>query len=114
MLKIYHNPRCSKSRLGLEYLKTKSTDFEVVEYLKEGLDEDILKEILLKTNLKPIDLVRTQEDVFKKELKGKDFTDEEWIQIIIENPKLLHRPIVLGSQKAVIARPAEKADEVVK
>lgn len=114
MLKIYHNPRCSKSRLGLEYLKSKSVDFEVVEYLKEGLDEEGLKEILLKTNLAPIDLVRTNEDVYKKELKGKNFTDEEWIDIIIENPKLLHRPIVLGDKKAVIARPAEKADEVVK
>lgn len=114
MLKIYHNPRCSKSREGLEYLKTKSEDFEVVEYLKEGLTEDIIKEIVLKTNLKPIELIRTQEDVFKKEFKGKNFTDEEWIEIIIENPKLLQRPLIVGKQKAVIARPAEKVDEIVK
>lgn len=114
MLKIYHNARCSKSRLGLEYLQTKAVDFEVVEYLKEGLTEEMLKEILLKTNLKPIELVRDQEDVYKKELKGKEFTDEEWIDIIIENPKLLHRPIVIGDKRAVIARPAEKIDEVIK
>jgi arsenate reductase (glutaredoxin) len=112
MIKIYHNPRCRKSREGLEYLKGKTTDFEIIEYLKKGLTEDNLKEILLKSNLKPIDLVRKQEDIFKKELKGKNFTDSEWITIIIENPKLLQRPIIVGKHKAVLAQPAERAGEV--
>jgi arsenate reductase (glutaredoxin) len=114
MLKIYHNPRCRKSREGLEYLKSKTTDFEVVEYLKDGLSADMLKEILLKTNLKPSDLIRTQEQIYKKELKGKTFTDEEWIDIIVENPKLLQRPIIVAKQKAVFAQPAEKINEVIK
>lgn len=113
MLKIYHNPRCRKSREGLDYLKDKTTDFEIVEYLKEGLTDEIIQEILLKTNLKPIDLVRTQEEVYKKELKGKNFSDDEWVKIIIENPKLLHRPIIVGKHKAVLAQPAEKVEEVL-
>lgn len=112
MLKIYHNPRCRKSREGLEYLKGKTTDFEIVDYLKVGLSEDEIREFLLKTSLKPIDLVRKQEEIFKKELKGKEFTDEEWIKIISENPKLLQRPIILGKQKAVWAQPADKADSL--
>lgn len=112
MLKIYHNPKCRKSRDGLEYLKGKTNDLEIIEYLKKGLTKDDLKEILLKSNLKPIDLIRKQEDIFKKELKGKNFTDEEWITIILENPKLLQRPIVVGKHKAVLAQPAEKAGEV--
>lgn len=114
MLKIYHNSRCRKSREGLEYLKSKTSDYEIIEYLKTGLSKDILKEILLKSNLKPVDLVRKQEELYKKELKGKEFTDEEWIQIIIENPKLLQRPLIVGKHKAVLAQPAEKADEVIK
>ncbi len=112
MFRIYHNPRCKKSREGLKYLQEKTTEIEVVEYLKEGLTEEIIKEILLKTNLSPIDIVRKQEEVYKKELKGKEFNDEEWIQIIVENPKLLQRPIIVGKQKAVLAQPPEKADEL--
>ncbi|MBN1119054.1 MAG: arsenate reductase family protein [Bacteroidales bacterium] len=114
MYKVYHNPRCKKSREGLEYLKSKTQDFEIVEYLKDGLKVEQIKEILLKTNLKPTDLIRTQEDVFKKQFKGKNFNNDEWIDIIIENPKLLQRPIIVGKQKAVLAQPAEKADEILK
>lgn len=114
MLKIYHNPRCRKSREGLEYLKDKTSEFELIDYLKVGLTKEIIDEILLKTHLEPEKLVRTQEELFKKELKGKNFTREEWIQILIENPKLLHRPIVLAKHKAVIARPPEIMDEIIK
>jgi arsenate reductase len=110
MLTIYHNPRCRKSREGLEYLKSKTSVYNLVEYLKEGLTKEILEEILLKTNQEPQELVRKQEELYKKELKGKKFTREEWIQIIIENPKLLQRPIVVAKHKAVLAMPPEKID----
>lgn len=113
MLKIYHNPRCSKSRAGLEYLKTKTSDFEIIDYLKVGFSEEELNEILLKTHLKPFDLVRQQEELFRKELKGKEFNDEEWIRIICENPKLLQRPIVLAKHKAVFAQPPEIIDSLL-
>ncbi len=73
-----------------------------------------MKEILLKTNLKPIDLVRTQEEYFKKELKGKNFTDDEWVKIILENPKLLKRPIVVDRLKAVVAIPADNIDLLIR
>lgn len=113
MLKIYHNPRCRKSRAGLDYLKSNTDDFELIDYQKTGLTQDMLKEILLKTNLKPIDLVRKQEEVYRKELKGKSFTDEEWIEIICENPKLLQRPLVISKHKAVLGDPAENIKAVL-
>jgi arsenate reductase (glutaredoxin) len=112
MLTIYHNPRCKKSCEGLKYLSEKDIQHKVVKYLETGLSTEILKEILLKINKKPLELIRNQEDYFKKELKKKKFTDEEWIKIIIENPKLLQRPIVVGKYKAVIAQPANKIDEL--
>jgi len=112
MVQIYHNPRCSKSRAGLDYLKAKIVDFEVIDYLKTGLTVEILLQILQRLNVKPIELVRTQEDYFKQQLKGKNFSDEEWIQIIIENPKLLKRPIIVNKYKAVWADPAELADKL--
>ncbi|MBN1951566.1 MAG: hypothetical protein JW801_10200 [Bacteroidales bacterium] len=110
MLKIFHNPRCRKSREGLEYLKSKTVDFQIVEYLKEGLTKAMLDEIILKSGLQPEALVRKQEDIFKKELKGKNFTSDEWIQILIENPNLLHRPIVIAKHKAILAQPPEGID----
>jgi arsenate reductase (glutaredoxin) len=113
MLKIYHNPRCRKSRAGLEYLKSKQVDFKIVDYLNTGLTTDQVHEILLKANLKAIDLVRKQEDIYKKELKGKSFQEEEWIRIICENPKLLERPIVVSRYKAVIGNPMERIDEMI-
>ena len=112
-LKIFHNPRCKHSRAGFEYLKGKIDNFSVKDYLKEGITADDLKEILLKTNLSPFDIVRTKEDYFKKELKGRNFTNEEWIRILIENPKLIQRPIVVGKLKAVIANPPELIDKLL-
>lgn len=109
-MKIYHNPRCSKSRKGLEYLKSKTQDIEIIEYLKTPFTEVSLKEVLKKLNKKPSEIVREHEDLFKEELKGKNFTDEEWIKILLENPKLIHRPIVEGKYKAVIGNPVEDID----
>jgi len=113
MLQIYHNPKCRKSRAGLDHLKAKGLDFEIIEYLKTGLTKEMLQQILQRLNVKPIELVRTQEDYFKQQLRGKKFSDEEWIQIIIENPKLLKRPIIIHNFKAVWADPAEEADKIL-
>ncbi len=104
-MKIYHNPRCKKSRAGLQYLEGKTDIIEKVEYLKKGITSDELREILLKLNQKPSEIVRKQEDLYKKELKNKEFNDEEWIRILTENPKLIMRPIVVGKHKAVIGDP---------
>ena len=112
MIKIYHNPRCKKSRAGLKHLEEKKAEFEVVEYLKDPLDEKALKDILTKMNIKPAELVRTQEEYFRKELKGLNLNDGEWIKILVENPKLIRRPIVEGKYKAVIGDPAENIDQL--
>ena len=77
MFTIYHNPRCSKSRAGLAYLESKEVEFQVVDYIKNPLAKKELKELLMKMNLKPIEIIRTQEDLYKSDLKGKKFTDDE-------------------------------------
>jgi len=112
-MKIYHNPRCSKSRNGLNYLTEKGYEFEVVKYLDEGISEEELSELILKTGKKPFDFVRTQETLYKKEYKGKEFSDKEWIKILVENPRLLHRPIVLNGDKAVLANPPENVEGII-
>jgi len=114
MLTIYHNPQCRKSRAGLQYLKEKKLEFEIVEYMKKPIPEKVLEKILIKLNKKPAELVRTQESYYKQNLKGKKFEDHEWIRILIENPKLIQRPVVEARYKAVIADPVENIDLILK
>ncbi|MCB8994102.1 MAG: arsenate reductase (glutaredoxin) [Bacteroidales bacterium] len=111
--KIYHNPRCRKSRAGLAYLQEKAVNFELQEYLKNGISIDELKEIVLKLNIPPKELVRKNEDLFKKELKNLEMNDEEWIKVISENPVLLRRPIIIGKHKAVIGDPPSAIDKIL-
>jgi arsenate reductase len=107
MLRIYHNPQCKKSRAGLQFLQASGKSFDVVEYLKNPLTEKELEKLLMKLNFKPADLLRTQEDYYKQNLKGKKFEDHEMIKIILENPKLMQRPVVEGVYKAVVGDPVE-------
>ncbi len=109
----FHNPRCSKSREGLNYLNEKGITPMIVKYLDTPLNSQEIKQLLEKLGIKPIDLIRKNEDIYKKEIKGKDFSDEELIEAMANNPKLIERPIVINDTKAVIARPAEKMDEIL-
>ncbi|HPE43212.1 MAG TPA: ArsC/Spx/MgsR family protein, partial [Bacteroidales bacterium] len=95
-MKIYHNPRCKKSRAGLAYLEEKTKDFELINYIKEGISKEELKEIISKTGLSAEELLRKQEDAYKKEIKGKKLSDAELIKAIADNPKLLKRPIIIN------------------
>jgi len=110
MYTVYHNPRCKKSRAGLEFVRSNTNEVEVVEYLKNPLSEEELKKLLMKLNKSPHDMVRTQEAVYKSDLKGRNFTDEEWVKLMIENPKLIKRPIVVKNNKAIWGDPVEELD----
>ena len=97
----------------MKFLQNLGVDFEVVEYLKESLSVIELRDILKKLGKKPYEILRQQEDYYKKELKNKNFTDEEWLIILTENPVLIQRPIVVGKYKAVIAQPPELIMQVI-
>ncbi|MEZ5073167.1 MAG: arsenate reductase family protein [Bacteroidales bacterium] len=112
MYTVYHNPRCKKSRAGLDHVREKGMEHRVREYLKDPLSEEELATLAMKLHLAPSELVRTQEELYRKELKGLNLTDEEWIKILAENPKLIRRPIVEGKYKAVIGDPAENIDRL--
>ncbi len=112
-MKIYHNPRCSKSRKGLQYLEAKGCKFEIVKYLEDSLSEKELTELIAKTGRKPFDFVRQHEKEYKENYKGKNLSDEEWIKVLLENPKLLHRPIVVNGDKAVLGNPPENMDGIL-
>jgi len=109
MVKIYHNPRCKKSRAGLQFLQEKNIDFTIVQYLKdEPFTFETLKNIFKKMNVKPEEMIRKQEKEYKANYKNKTFSDDELIKIMVENPKFINRPIVEKNEKAVWGDPPAK------
>lgn len=112
MYTIYHNPRCKKSRAGLQHVIEKGMEHQVREYLKDPLSEEELTTLLMKLHKKPVEIIRTQEEYFRKELKELSMNDQEWIKVMLENPKLIQRPIVEGKYKAVLGDPVENIDEL--
>jgi len=112
-MKIYHNPRCGKSREALQLLKEKGVTPEVVLYLKDVPTEAELKELIAKLGISPIELVRKNEAIYKEKFKNKEYSDGEWIKIMIEYPKLIERPIIVQKDKAVIGRPATNILELL-
>lgn len=111
-VKIFHNPKCKNSRLGLAKLKTITTEFEIREYLKKSITPLEVNEIVMKLNLPITHIVRNTDDYFRKNLKGKQFHHDEWVKIICENPSLLKRPIVVGHYKAIIGIPPEVIEKI--
>jgi len=106
-MKIYHNPRCSKSRETLQLIKDAGAEVEIIEYLKEIPTTADLKDLLMKLNLKPTDILRKGEAVYKEKFKNSNFNDDEWVKIMVEYPKLIERPIVVKGNKAILGRPPQ-------
>jgi len=107
MIKVYHNSRCSKSRQGVQLLEESGKEFEIVKYLENIPSEKELTEIINLLSITPIQLVRKTEKIWKEEFKGKELSDTDIIKAMIENPKLIERPIVINNNKAIIGRPTE-------
>jgi arsenate reductase len=113
MIQIYHNSRCGKSRECLVFLENSGQKYEIVKYLEEVPTFMELKEIIQKLDIKPIELVRQKDKIWTENFKDKQLTDDEIIQAMISNPILIERPIVVNGDKAVIARPLEKAAAIL-
>lgn len=107
MITIYHNPRCSKSREGIIFLEEKGLAFETIKYLDSKITKSELSSIIKKLNITPINLVRTKEAIWKENYKNCSLTDDEIIEIMVQNPTLIERPIIINGDKAVIGRPIE-------
>ena len=107
-MKIYHNPRCSKSRNTLSIIQEMGNEVEIIEYLNSPPTAKELEVILEMLNIQPIELIRKDEIIWKEKYRGKQMTDDEIINAMRENPKLIERPIVIKNGKAIIGRPPEK------
>ena len=107
-MKIYHNPRCSKSRQSLALIHDAGHDVEIIEYLKTPPSPEDLTAIIGKLNITAEQLVRKKESLYKElGLEQQSLSEEQWVNILCENPKLIERPIVIKNDLAIIGRPPE-------
>lgn len=110
---IYHNNRCGKSRGALALIQEQGIAPNIRFYLQEAPSPSELKTILHKLEMKAEELVRKNESLYKEKYKGKDISEEEWLQILSDNPILIERPIVINGDRAVVARPSVKVLEIL-
>ena len=113
-MKIYHNPRCSKSRQALAILQDSKVEFEVIEYLTNPPTEQELREIIAKLGIAARDLIRQKEEEFKQlGVKQEVLSHDSAITLMANEPKLMERPIVVTDEKAVIGRPPENVFDLL-
>ena len=106
-IKIWHNPKCSKSREALKLLEEQGKEVEIYKYLDESPSVNEIKSVLLRLNISARDLMRTKEKIYK-ELGLKDIEDEQiLIEAMSKHNKLIERPIIITDTKAIIGRPPE-------
>ena len=106
-IRIYYNPRCSKCRDAAALVTERGYDTELIKYLETPPGETELRALLKKLGMKPLELIRTGEAVFKEQYAGRVLSDEECIHAMLAHPVLIERPIVVRGNKAIVARPAE-------
>lgn len=109
---IYHNPRCTKSREALALLQEQGEDIEIIEYLKQAPTAKQLTELVKLLGVKPMQLVRVKEEAFKP-YKGKELSDKAVIDLMVQFPVLIERPIVIKGNKAVIGRPPQLVVDIL-
>lgn len=112
-MKIYHNPRCAKSRETLALIEENGHSPEVVLYLETPPSKKELKDLLKKLGIKAAQLVRKGEKIYKEEYKGKELSEAQWIDALLAHPKLIERPIVVHDGQAVIGRPPTNVLELL-
>jgi len=113
MIKIYHNPRCRKSREALEIIRQAGYEPIIIEYLHDPPSYQELKDMLKNMGKKPEEIVRKGETIFKDNFRGKNLSDDEWIKVMIKNPKLIERPIVVNGENVALGRPPENVRSII-
>jgi len=114
MLKLYHNPSCPKCVAALEYMQKRGIKVQAIQYFRSPLSETELGAILLKMDKEPREIIRVNEPVYIQRFKDQTFTEREWIRILIQNPQIIQRPIVVSKYKALIADPPERIEELLR
>ena len=111
---VYQKPTCTTCRQVYHALKDSGVDFDAVDYYTDPIPKTKLKELLQKAGLKARDLLRTKEEIYRKlKLGEKDLSESELVDLMVEHPDLIQRPIVEKGNRAILARPAERLKEIL-
>ena len=111
---MYQKPTCTTCRQVYAALRDAGVDFEAVDYYTDPIPKTKLKELLKKAGLRARDLLRTKEEIYRKlKLGEKDLSESEIIDLMVEHPDLIQRPIVEKGNRAILARPAERLKEIL-
>ena len=114
MLKVYFKPNCATCQTALKLIKQNSDEeLDLIEYLVETPSAKEIKEILKMLGMKAEQLVRKKESLYKEKYEGKKISEAEWIKIMVKNPILIERPIVVKDGKAIIGRPIERILDIL-
>lgn len=113
MIKIYHNPRCSKSRQGIKLLEESGKPFEIIKYLDTSLTKGEIVNILNILGIPAIDLVRQGEKIWINKYKGLELSDDDILEAMLKHPKLIERPVVINKKRGIIGRPPENIKSIL-
>lgn len=113
MIEIFHNPRCGKSREGLNILEDSGKDFIVRKYMDEPMTLEKMQKVINLLKIQPIELIRQNESLWKENFKDKNLSDKKLVELMIEHPKLMQRPIVVNGNQAVVGRPPSKITDIL-
>ena len=111
--RLYHNPRCSKSRQTLELLRQYEIEPEIILYLDNPPNITELSDLLAKLAFRASDLLRKNESIYKEKAKRYDLTDQDLLALMVEYPKLIERPIAVCGKRAVLARSPENVLKLI-
>jgi arsenate reductase (glutaredoxin) len=109
---VYEKPTCTTCRVVKKLLTEKGVEFETINYFEQPLTANTLKNLLRSAGLKPSEAIRTKEEAYKKYVADKNLSDDDLIATMVAHPELIQRPIVVKGNKAVLARPTEKLEEL--
>lgn len=112
-LNIFYNPKCSKCRNAKSFLDNNHIDYNLIEYLNDHPTIGDIEEIVRKLNIKPLDLVRKNENLYIEKFKDKILSNSEWFEILAKNPTLIQRPIIFDDTYAIIARDEESFNTLI-
>jgi len=113
-IKIYQKPTCTKCRTTIGILKERGIDFDSINYYENHLSADELRKLIDKLGIEPRDLLRKDEKIYRDlDLAHREIPDDELISLMVENPDLIQRPIVVKGDKAVLGRPPQNVEDLL-
>jgi arsenate reductase len=110
---FYHYPKCKKSRAALDFIRQNGINPSIKPYIEDGIEPASLNKIFSLLKVKPSEMIRKQESYYEEELSNKDFTEDEWLEILSKFPRLIKRPVIIYKEQAVLGDPIQNINQII-